>query len=355
MAMVTNFFLGANSGGGVCQLFDQLTEDRTAHDLIILKGCPGNGKSTFIRKIGEVMQESGLDVEYIRCSGDPASLDGVLMPQLRCGVVDGTAPHVLEPLYPLAIQRYVDLSRFCDVTAAKAAVGEIMRRNAEAAAADGRAGHVLMAAAQMMKGVRAEAAASLDRTKLARRFAGIAARELRRRGEGGVIRKRFLGGPVADGFHWCFDSVETLCARIYELEDTYGLAAEELERMSNAAVEKGWDVIVCLSPLEPECPEHLLIPGLGFGVVTSRPGMLYPRTTYRRVRVDAMISAEGRGKRKLESKLVSQLQKEAVAALAEAREARMRLEEIYRPYVDFDGVETLAAVEASRLLSWMKS
>ena len=68
-----------------------------------------------------------------------------------------------------------------------------------------------------------------------------------------------------------------------------------------------------------------------------------------------MISAEGRGKRKLESKLVSQLQKEAVAALAEAREARMRLEEIYRPYVDFDGVETLAAVEASRLLSWMQS
>ena len=27
--------------------------------------------------------------------------------------------------------------------------------------------------------------------------------------------------------------------------------------------------------------------------------------------------------------------------------------EIYRPYVDFDGVEALAAVEASRLLSWM--
>jgi len=354
MATVTNFFLGANSGGGFHNLFPQLTADKDAYDLMILKGCPGNGKSTFMRRIGEALEAAGAAVEYICCSGDPASLDAVLFPKLCCGVVDGTAPHVLEPVYPLAVQRYVDLSRFCDVAAAKASSEEIVRCIAEAEMANSRAGHALMAAAQMERGMRTEAAKSLDTGKLTRRFAGIAARELRRRGgEQGTIRRRFLGGPTAEGYIWRFDSVDALCSSVYELDDSFGLAAEELEKLCVAAVGKGWDAITCPSPAEPTQTEHLLIPGLGLGFVTSRPGMRYPGTPYRRIRVDAMTEIGNRGKLRFESKLASVLKDEAVSALREARDARQCLESIYRPYVDFDGVEALAAVEASRLLSWM--
>jgi len=66
-----------------------------------------------------------------------------------------------------------------------------------------------------------------------------------------------------------------------------------------------------------------------------------------------MTEIGNRGKLRFESKLASVLKDEAVSALREARDARQCLESIYRPYVDFDGVEALAAVEASRLLSWM--
>lgn len=354
MATVTNFFLGANSGEGFHNLFHQLTTNGDTYDLMILKGCPGNGKASFMQRIGTAMESAGADVEYIRCSGDPASLDGVLLPGLRCGVVDGTAPHVLEPVYPLAVQRYVDLSRFCDVMAAKASSEEIVCCVSEARAADTRAGHALMAAAQMGRGIRMEAAKSLDTGKLARRFDGIAARELRRRGgERGRVIRRFLGGPTAEGCIWSFDSVDVLCSRVYELEDSFGLAAEELEKLCAAAAAKGWDVVVCLSPAEPARVEHLLVPELGLGFVTSRPGMRYPGAPYRRIRVDAMTEIGNRGKLRFEGKLASLLRDEAVAALREAKDARKRLEEIYRPYVDFDGVEALAAVEASRLLSWM--
>lgn len=354
MATVTNFFLGANSGGGFHSLFHQLTEDSDTYDLMILKGCPGNGKSTFMRRIGTALETAGADVEYIHCSGDPASLDGVLFPKLRCGVVDGTAPHVLEPVYPLAVQRYVDLSRFCDVMAAKAAAEEIRRYVSEADAADVRAGHALMAAVQIERGIRVEAAKALDAEKLVRRFAGITGRELRRKGqERGKIHRRFLGGPAADGCIWHFDSVEALCSKVYELDDSFGLAAEMLEKTCIDAAAKGWDVIACLSPAEPARVEHLLIPGLTLGFVTSRPGMRYPGTTYRRIRVDAMTEIDNRGKLRFEAKLAAALKEEAIAALTDARNARRQMEEIYRPYVDFDGVEALAAVEASRLLSWI--
>ncbi|MBE6962583.1 MAG: hypothetical protein E7445_09065 [Ruminococcaceae bacterium] len=354
MATVTNFFLGANSGGGFYNLFQQLTADGDTYDLMILKGCPGNGKSTFVRRIGAAMEAAGTDVEYIRCSGDPASMDGVLFPKLRCGVVDGTVPHVLEPVYPLAVQRYVDLSRFCDVAAAKASSEEIVRCVSEAKAADVRAGHALMAAAQMERGIRMEAAKTLDTGKLARRFGGIAARELRRcGGERGRVFRRFLGGPTAEGCIWSFDSVDALCSRVYELDDSFGLAAEELEKLCGIAAAKGWDVIACHSPAEPNRIEHLLVPGLELGFVTSRSGMRYPGVPCRRIRVDAMTGISNRGKLRFEGKLASLLKDEAVTALQEARDVRRRLEEIYRPYVDFDAVEAQAAVEASRLLSWM--
>ena len=55
----------------------------------------------------------------------PDSLDGVVLPELRCAVVDGTSPHVIEPQYPAAVDRYVDLGRFYDLAAAKAAAEEV--------------------------------------------------------------------------------------------------------------------------------------------------------------------------------------------------------------------------------------
>lgn len=114
----THFFLGANSAEGFYGLYDQLLDARL-YDLIILKGTPGCGKSTFMRRAAAALEERGLESVYIHCSGDPDSLDGVIFPAIGTAIVDGTAPHVLEPRYALAHERYVDLSQCCDSAAAK--------------------------------------------------------------------------------------------------------------------------------------------------------------------------------------------------------------------------------------------
>ena len=98
MAQVTNFFVGANSGNGFQNLFSELTDLEDTYDLMILKGGPGVGKITFMREIGRAMEEAGTPVEYLWCSGDPDSLDGVVLPALRCAVADGTSPHGTAPL-----------------------------------------------------------------------------------------------------------------------------------------------------------------------------------------------------------------------------------------------------------------
>lgn len=98
MAQVTHFFAGANSGDGFQNLFSEIVDLEDTYDLMVLKGGPGVGKATFMREIGRSMEEAGTPVEYLWCSGDPDSLDGVVLPELRCAVVDGTSPHGTAPL-----------------------------------------------------------------------------------------------------------------------------------------------------------------------------------------------------------------------------------------------------------------
>ena len=117
--MTTHFFLGANSGEGFQSLYPDLADLEKIRDLIVLKGGPGVGKSTFMKQVGRAAEEAGQQVEYIWCSGDPDSLDAVLLPECAAAVVDGTSPHVVEPRYPAAVDRYVNLGQFYDVDALK--------------------------------------------------------------------------------------------------------------------------------------------------------------------------------------------------------------------------------------------
>lgn len=68
------------------------------YDFMVLKGGPGVGKNTFMREVGRAMEQAGRRWSTWWCSGDPDSLDGVVLPEIRCAVVDGTSPHAAAPL-----------------------------------------------------------------------------------------------------------------------------------------------------------------------------------------------------------------------------------------------------------------
>ena len=354
MAQVTNFFAGANSGDGFQNLFSELVDIQDTYDFMVLKGGPGVGKNTFMREIGRTMEQAGTAVEYLWCSGDPDSLDGVVLPELRCAIADGTSPHVLEPRYPAAVDRYVDLGRFYDLTAAKNSAEEVKARTHDYKAAYVRAYHSLKAARQVELDAVAEVGKTFDGDKAARRVEGIIARELRRSGgQAGKTTRRFLGSLTHKGYIWRFDSVDALCSKVDEFADSWEQAGPSLARLHDAAERRGWDTIACPSPEDPNRLEHLLIPGLGLAFVTSRPGMDYGKRPFRRIRLDAMAEPEGKARLRFQSRMASLLRQEGVAALKEAKASHDALEAIYNPYVDFDGVRALAALEAGRLLSWL--
>lgn len=92
MAQIS-YFLGANTPQGFYGLTQQLLDPSAAQALYILKGGPGCGKSSLMKKLALHAEERGLEVHRFYCSGDPDSLDAVVLPERQIALVDGTAPH----------------------------------------------------------------------------------------------------------------------------------------------------------------------------------------------------------------------------------------------------------------------
>ena len=80
--------------------------------LYIIKGGPGTGKSTLMRKVADEAEKNGMDSELIFCSSDPSSLDGVIIPSLDTAIVDGTAPHLMDASLPGTKDEILNLGQF---------------------------------------------------------------------------------------------------------------------------------------------------------------------------------------------------------------------------------------------------
>ena len=79
--------------------------------------------------------------------------------------MDGTAPHVIEPRYPAAVDRYVNLGRFYDIAAAKADREAVIAHTQAVSGAYQRAYRALGAARQMADSASALALEGLDGEK----------------------------------------------------------------------------------------------------------------------------------------------------------------------------------------------
>ena len=107
-----NIYPGGNTPRGFYSYYNYILPQRKAEKIYCIKGGPGSGKSTLMKKTGEYFLEKGEDVDYLWCSSDPDSLDGILLPDRGVAVIDGTAPHVTDPVNPGAVDKIINLGMF---------------------------------------------------------------------------------------------------------------------------------------------------------------------------------------------------------------------------------------------------
>ncbi len=109
--IVLDFFGAANGYHGFKSYFREIFSSERYERIFVLKGGPGTGKSSLMRKTEECFRENGFTYERILCSSDPHSLDGVIAEKggKYVAILDGTAPHTRDAEIPGAIDEIIYL------------------------------------------------------------------------------------------------------------------------------------------------------------------------------------------------------------------------------------------------------
>ena len=316
--------------------------------LWVLKGGPGCGKSTLMKRIGSAAEAEGEQVEYIHCSGDPDSLDAVSVPLRGFAFVDGTAPHVIEAACPGAASRYLDLSRFLDDGALRPRLAEIMEleRRYKACYADAYA--KLTALGELLPenapGLRRE-----DALRAAERAAEeLAARELPSPGGHGMVRRRYLSAWTCRG-RVTFAPDLPASAHVTLVESELGLGSVFLAKLGKLAIARGCGVVLCADPLEPEKTEAVLLPEAGLAYCAAGGGSPEIPGAKRSIPLDRFAGETGRPDLSWRRSESERLIQAAVGSLHRAKELHDELELLYRPHVDFSGVSALTDALIRRL------
>lgn len=92
---VRRMYLGAATPAGPVDHIMKLTDHLEKRYFI--KGRPGSGKSTMLKKLVSEAERKGFDVEVYHCGLDPNSLDMVIFPEKSVAIFDSTAPHEYFP------------------------------------------------------------------------------------------------------------------------------------------------------------------------------------------------------------------------------------------------------------------
>ncbi|MFA9381469.1 MAG: hypothetical protein ACERKO_10470 [Acetanaerobacterium sp.] len=265
-----DFFLGATTPQGFISCYQQSYNIDEYEYICILKGGPC--KHEFIQSVALELRGYDEHTELIHSSLDPTCCDGVIFHTLRAAVIDGGAPHVLEPRYYDAFETILSLDDCCDKDYIRAHRTEILSLTDKNARLYERCVRFVCAAGSLVGDTYSLALACTDEEKIDTFCARTLSREIKEnRHRSAKERHRFLSAVTPDGITLFNETISHYCSRLYLIEDEFGAASNLiLQRLRTGIAESGYDVICCWCPLSPfEKLEHILVPELGLGFVTS--------------------------------------------------------------------------------------
>ncbi|GLC88006.1 nucleotide kinase [Lysinibacillus piscis] len=111
---LTHRLLGTLTPKGADNTVDSITKD-IVHRYMI-KGKPGTGKSSLMKKLAEEANARGLDAQLIWCGLDAKSVDMVIIPELKFCIFDSTDPHIFYPQENRQGDCIFDMEKHCVLT-----------------------------------------------------------------------------------------------------------------------------------------------------------------------------------------------------------------------------------------------
>lgn len=336
-------FLGATGKDGFINKFSGIYSEEEGWRAYIIKGGPGSGKSTFLKRIAEAFSEE--DPIICRCSSDPKSLDAVILPKRKVMLADGTAPHVLEPDYPGARERVLNFFDIFDsdkLYSSRDAVIEAFEENAKCHRA---AGAYIKAAGELFESRFLQSELALNRER-AEAYADSLSKRLFKSGEQTSREYRvYFDAMTPDGFISLTDSHRANFGAIVQLDDEYGAAADViLHRLAQNAKSAGLSAVIGLHPILPGRVRQIYIPAIGWGINVG-DFLSKPSDPDRTVHAKRFYDSDGIYRRRtalsFEKKGALYMLNAAADALRMAKLSHDRLEKYYIGACDFSKVDDI--------------
>lgn len=343
-------FLGANTPSGFCSLFSEIYNPYKDGKAYIIKGGPGTGKSSFMKKVAEAANEKGYDTELVYCSSDPDSLDGVIVPELSFCMVDGTAPHVVEPQFPGACENIINMGAFWDIDKIYEKRNDIRSLTIENSLYHRRSSRFLASAGAINEDTQKLLAPHINEDKIssfANRFINRETPKKKNSAPGKKIR-RYISAITPKGVVFLDDTVTSLASRVIGIKDEYAaVSCLIIEKIGEAAVRNGYDVIFCPCPMKKSVCEHIIIPEASLAVISVKSEhpteISFDRLIHAQRFIDQSAIKEQRNRLAFNKKLTSELVSESVSFLKKAKEIHDRLETCYVDSMDFSKADEFEA------------
>lgn len=340
------YFLGANSPDGFFSYFDYLTDKKNISAFYIIKGGPGTGKSSFMRKIAQRLKEEGKKVILIPCSSDPYSLDAIVCSEIGIAFVDGTAPHTIDPKYPGAVDTIINLGDMWNTQTLIQHKNKIISLTDRIKASYENAYRYLSVVRRLGDDIINATHPHLQAKRLSALYQRIVKKELPKSniGKESRITKCFLSAISYIGITSLFDRLEKENYKIYRLSDDYYISPYLTEKISVSAYHLGLDIMPCYCPLSPDShPQHLIIPELKLAFITSNDVHPYTGEFFRNISLNRYIDSEPlrsrRARIRFDSKAMDSMLEESISCLKAAKNLHDELEEIYIAAMDFKKVD----------------
>jgi hypothetical protein len=267
-----HMFPGNNTSRGFYSYYPYIVPYSAAEHIYILKGGPGVGKSTFMRRIAEKAALLDFDIEFMHCSSDPDSLDAVFIPQKKVLVVDGTAPHVIDPKFPGAIDEIINLGDCWNQEGLKEKRAEIVSLSVEVSRIFARAYRYLNAAARIYENLEEIYSLASDKNRINLIGAEIIDTYFKddpMTEKEGSLRRLFATAITPDGLRDYLPSALNTSRKII-LKGSPGTGTEKiLAKVLEDAVSRGYDTEAFYCALFPEKLEHIVIRDKDLSIATS--------------------------------------------------------------------------------------
>lgn len=365
MSTERHYFPGNNTPQGFFSYYKYILGQREANRIICIKGGPGTGKSTFMKRIGERFAKLGEDIDYLHCSADEDSLDGVILKNRRIALIDGTSPHITDPVTPGAVDKIINLGEFWNEEGIALNKDEIIDLNEDCSGWYRIAYNYLNAAKSVFKSLEEIYYKAVEDSEIYRVVADIVTSEY---GEypiclrPGRQKKFFAGAITPSGLVNYLRSLLDNIQKVYLVSVPEGFSNQSfMEVLKEGAVYRGFDTEVFYCPMGPdEKIDHIIVPQLSLAFITVNeyhdlePWELFDEeedSEEREKELTLIDISDYMKQHVLEENtlLMAELKEEyeillgrAIKALECARKAHMKVESMYIPNMNFTRISALS-------------